>query len=93
MTSSFFLSPLAWLNASKTMPEGKRAVADDGHGVPVGDTGDLVADLEPQCRRRRATGVPGHEQVKRAFGRVGVTHQAPLGADRVQPGARPVISL
>ena len=46
--------------------------------------GDLVADLEPQCRRRRAAGVAGHEQVERALGRIGVTHQAPLGPDRVQ---------
>ena len=63
---------------------GKRTVADHGHGVPVGDAGDLVADLETQGRRRRAASVAGHEQVERAFGRIGVAHQAPLGPDRVQ---------
>ena len=63
---------------------GQGAVADDGHGMAVGGAGDLVADLEAQGRRGGAAGVPGHEQVERAFGRIGVAHQAPLGPDRVQ---------
>ena len=84
MTSSFFRSPLAWLNASKTMPEGSAPSPMTATACRSGAPADLVADLEPQRRRGRAAGVPGHEQVERALGRVGVAHQAPLGPDRVQ---------
>ena len=65
---------------------GQRAVADDGHGMSMRPAHDLVADLQPQSRGQGAAGVPGHEQVVGALGRVGVAHQAAPGPDRVQFG-------
>ena len=44
----------------------------------------IVADLRPERRRDAATGVAGHEQVVFALVRIGVAHQAALGADAVE---------
>ena len=79
------LQPAGVVERLEDDARGQGAVADDGDGVPVGGPDELVADLEPQGRGGSTAGVAGHEQVERAFGRVGVTHQAPLGPDRVQP--------
>ncbi len=86
MTSSFFFNPLAWLNDFEDDAGGQGAVADDSHRVSIGLAGQLVADFKPEGGRWSAAGVPGHEQVEGAFGRVGVTHQTPFGPDRVQHG-------
>ena len=51
MTSSFFFSPLAWLNASKTMPEGRAPSPMTATRMSIGLAGQLVADLEPQGGR------------------------------------------
>ncbi len=72
---------------------GERAVADDRHRVPLGMADQVVARLQAQGRRRGTTGVAGHEQVVKAFGRVGVAHQAPLVRIVCSSAARPVINL
>ena len=44
----------------------------------------FVATFQSQRGRDAAPGVPGHEQVVRAFLRVRITHQAAFGANRVE---------
>ena len=44
----------------------------------------IVAARQPERGRHAAAGVAGHEQVVVAFVRVGVAHQAALGADRAE---------
>jgi len=66
------------------MPEGRGAVADDRHAVPVAVTQQLVADLEAQGARQAAAGVAGHEQVVGALVRVGVAHEAAARADGLE---------
>ena len=52
--------------------------------MAIGSPHDLVAKLEAERRGGGDTGVAGHEQVVFAFVRIGVAHQAPLGADRAK---------
>ena len=59
----------------------KRSVANHGHGVPVALAAhQVVAAFKPQGGRNTRSGMAGHEQVVFALLRVGVAHQAPLGA-------------
>ena len=44
----------------------------------------IIADFQAQRTRDAATGVTRHEQVVFAFVRIGVAHQAALGADRLE---------
>ena len=60
---------------------GESPVADDGHRVAVALSGhQVIAAFESQGGRNARAGMAGHEQVVGAFVRIGVAHQAPLGA-------------
>ena len=45
---------------------------------------ELVADFQAQRAGDATAGVAGHEQVVVAFVRIGIAHQAALGADRLE---------
>ena len=77
--------PPALFSASKTMPEGNAPspiTATEWRSSWPGM--QIVAALQSQGRRDAAAGMAGHEQVVVAFVRIGVAHQAPLGADRAE---------
>ena len=52
--------------------------------VPIRIPAKLVAELQAQGGRDGTAGVARHEQVVLALRRVGVAHEAPLGADAVE---------
>ena len=66
---------------------GQGPVAQDGHGAAVSSTGvaqQIVGRLEAEHGRNARAGVAGHEQVVGALVGIRVSHQAALGADRVE---------
>ncbi len=70
--------------ASKTMPEGNAPSPITATTCRSSWPQQVVAALQAQHGRDAAAGVAGHEQVVVAFVRVGVAHQAPLGAHRAE---------
>ena len=95
MTSRFWFRPPALFSASKTMPDGEGAVADDGDAVAVAPRPSSSSPtFRPRHGRDAAAGVAGHEQVVVALVRVGVAHQAAAWCGCVSNCSnRPVISL
>src|SRR5262245_59928697 len=63
---------------------GQGAVADDGHAVPFRLAEQLVRRPQSEAARDAAPGVARHEQIERAFVRVGITHEPALRADRLE---------
>ena len=63
---------------------GERAVANHGHRMAIGRSAQGVAHVQPQQRGDARPGMSRHEQIVRALRRIGVTHEAPFGADRAE---------
>src|SRR5215471_10404142 len=63
---------------------GKRAVTEHNYRVSIGLSLKVIPDFEANAASDAAAGVAGHEKVIRAFGRVGIAHQAAFGADGVK---------
>ena len=67
----------------KNNPAGQRAVADHRKRVTVlFRPENRVGKRKPERRTDTAPGMPGHEQVERAFFRIRIPHQAAERADR-----------
>ena len=64
------------------MPARQRPVADHRHGMAISFAEQLVAAVQSEHGRDAAAGMAGHEQVVGAFVRIGIAHQAAVGADR-----------
>ena len=85
MTSSRLLEPAGVVQRFVDDARGKRAVADHRHAPAFFVGADqLVAAGQAERGRNARAGVARHEQVVFALLRVGVAHQAALGADRVE---------
>src|SRR2546421_403056 len=60
------------------------AIADHRDAMAVALAEQVIAGLEAQRRGDAATGVAGHEQVVKAFVRIGVAHETAACADTVE---------
>ena len=70
--------------ASNTMPDGNAPSPITATAWRSVRPLQIVTDVQPQQRRDAGAGVPRHEQVVGALGRIGITHQAAFGANRAE---------
>ena len=81
------LQPAGVVHGLEDYARGKSSVANYGNRVAIIFRRDeFIAALQSQRGGNAASGVTGHQQIVRAFGRVGVAHQATLVANRVETG-------